>query len=256
MASYRAEGIVIKRTDFSEADRILTVFTKDRGKISALAKGVKKVTSRKSGHIELLNHSLFFIAEGKSLDILTEVETIDPFQGIKGGLEKSSLGYYMAEFINEFVKEGQVNYPLFRLFLMALSFLNDAEEERGSLLVRAFELKALSELGFAPEMRRCVLCGEPLTWSGRNGFSPEDGGVVCAHCTSGREFPLEKKTLGLLRKMTVSSWRRIGRLTLSEVSVRKIQELMQSYIEYVLEKRLKSTELLEKIHSGDFTPIK
>lgn len=254
MPTYRAEGIVIRRTDFSEADRILTIFTKNRGKISALAKGVKKVTSRKSGHVELLNHSLFFIAEGKSLDIITEAETVDPFSNIKSDLEKSGFGYYMAEFINEFVKEGQVNYPLFRLFLMALSFLNETERGREPLLVRAFELQALSVLGFAPEMRKCTVCGEPLTWGRENGFSPEDGGVVCAHCVVGRGFSLGKKTLELLREMTTSSWRRIGRIDLQELPVGEIQGLIQAYIEFILEKRLKSTELLEKIRSGKLNP--
>lgn len=253
MSTYRVEGIVIKRTDFSEADRILTIFTKDRGKVSALAKGVKRITSRKGGHVELLNHSLFFIAEGKSLDIITEAETIDPFNNIKGDLEKAGFGYYMAEFINEFLQEGQISYSLFRLFLMALSFLNDVDAGRESLLVRAFEIKALGELGFAPEIRFCTLCGEPLTWGVRNGFSPEAGGVLCAACAVEQGFSMERRTLDLLRVIMGSSWRRLGRLDTRRLPLADVQSLMQSYIEYILEKRLKSTELIEKIRSGNFT---
>jgi len=255
MPTYRAEGIVIKRIDYSESDRILTLFTKNRGKISALAKGVKKPTSRKGGHIDLLNHSIFSIAEGRSLGIITEVETVDPFASIKNDLGKSSLGYYMAEFINEFAQERQVNYSLFRLFLMALGFLNEVEGEHGLLLVRSFELKALQVLGFAPEMRVCSICGEPLSWRSTNTFSPEAGGAVCARCSSKGGLALEPGSLRFLREISSYSWRKICRLDLKEIPINEAGILIQSYIEYILEKRLKSTELLEKIRSGNFATL-
>ncbi len=251
MPTYRIEGIIIKRTDFSEADRILTVFTKDRGKISVLAKGVKKITSKKAGHIDLLNHSLMVVAEGRNLHILTEAETVDPFRGIKEDLDKSGLGYYIAEFINEFVAEGQTNYSLFRLILMALSYLDGAEDDRGPLLVRAFELKALGELGFAPEMRCCVHCGGPLSWGGGNGFSPSLGGVVCGQCIADG-FPAGKAVLGVLRGLAEESWHKINRMKLERGEREKAGELLRMYVEYLLEKRLKSTELLEKLRSASF----
>jgi len=251
MATYRVEGIIIKRTDFSEADRILTVFTKDHGKISVLAKGVKKVTSKKAGHVDLLNHSLLVLAEGRNLNVLTEAETVDPFRGIKEDLGKSGLGYYIAEFINEFLGEEQANYSLFRLMLMALSYLDGADEDRAPLLVRAFELKALGELGFAPEMRRCARCGGPLSWGGGNGFSPSLGGVVCGQCIADG-FPAGKAVLGVLRGLAEESWHKINRMKIEREEREKAGELLRMYVEYLLEKRLKSTDLLEKLRSKGF----
>ena len=252
MATYRAEGIVIKRVDFSEADRILTIFTKNHGKISAIAKGARKPTSRKGGHIELLSHSVFSLAEGRSLDVIAEAETINPFGRLRDDLEKAGLGYYMAEFINEFVRVGQAHYPLFRLFLMALSLLDESDPSHSSLLVRSFELKALCQLGFAPEVRRCVICGRPLTWATDNGFSPKDGGVLCARCHRERGFPLEKSVLDLLRDLMVWPWNKVSRIDINKRPVSQVENLNRAYVEFVLEKRLKSTELLEKIRSGEF----
>lgn len=252
MPTYRVEGIVIKRINYSEADRILTIFTKNRGKVSAIARGARKPTSRKGGHLELLSHSIFSLAEGRSLDVVTEAETVNPFKNIRGDLEKVGLGYYMAEFVNEFIRKGQTHYPLFRLLLMALSLLDDSEVSRGSLLVRSFELKALRHLGFAPEMRRCVICGGSLTWASENGFSPENGGVTCAHCLQEGGFMLEKSTLDLLRDLSVLPWKKVTRIKLCERPVRQVEGVAQAYVEYVLEKRLHSIDLLEKIRAGEF----
>jgi len=253
MPTYRAEGIVIKRINYSETDRILTIFTKNRGKISAIAKGVRKPTSRKGGHLELLSHSIFALAEGRNLDIVTEAETVNPFEGVRGSLEKTSLGYYMAEFINEFTREGQIHYPLFRLFLMALSLLDDSDAEHESLLVRSFELKALYQLGFAPEVRRCVICGRPLTWATDNGFSPADGGVTCHHCHCECEVLLEKSVLDLLRDLLVWPWNKVGRIDTEVRPVGQVEGINRAYVEFILEKRLKSTELLKKIRSNAFS---
>jgi len=252
MPTHRVEGIVIKRTNYSEADRILTIFTKNRGKVAAIAKGSRKITSRKGGHIELLSHSLFSLAEGKNLYVVSEAETIEPFREIKENLDKSGLGYYIAEFINEFVREEQRSYPLFRLCLMALGFLNDASEGAERVLVRAFELKALAELGFAPEIRKCVLCGQPLTWGECNAFSSCEGGVICSHCSAEDCVDLDEDILELLRETAFQSWKKISRIDVGERPVDRLEALVRSYVEFVLERRLESTELLKKLRNNKF----
>lgn len=256
MPTYHAEGLVIKRTNYSEADQILTIFTKNRGKVSAIAKGSRKLTSRKGGHLELLNHSIFSLAEGKSLYIITEAETIEPFSEIKSDLDKSSLGYYLAEFIDEFLPEAQRSYPFFRLCLMALGYLNDAEEKSSQVLIHAFELKALTALGFAPEIRKCVICQQPLTWGELNAFSPECGGVVCSRCSNGDGFRLDEDLVELLREVTCLPWKKINRIKARERPLEDLRTITRSYVEYVLEKRLESSTLLEKIRNGRFEPQK
>ena len=92
--TYRTEAIVLKRTDFGEADRLLTLFSKDLGKISAIAKGARKPQSRKTGHVELFMRSKFFIAKGRNLDIITQAEMVDPHAPLREDLLRVSLASY------------------------------------------------------------------------------------------------------------------------------------------------------------------
>ncbi|MFW6110124.1 MAG: DNA repair protein RecO [Patescibacteria group bacterium] len=260
MATYKFEGLVTKRTNYSETDRILTIFTRDKGMVSVLAKGVRKVDSRKGGHVDLLSHTVVQLAEGKNLYILTEAELVDSFEGIKASLEKMGWGYYMAEFINEFVQEGQGSYSLFRILLMALGHLAEADLISSPSLTHAFELKALSELGYAPEIRHCVNCGGALSWGGGNGFSPALGGVVCGKCREGDCIELSKESLELLRDLSVEPWKKIGRMRVGKRvekdCMEDVENALQKYVEFLLERQLESSELLKKIRAGDFDPSK
>jgi DNA repair protein RecO (recombination protein O) len=145
MRTYKTEGFVIRRRNFQETDRILTVFTKKNGKIQLKAPGVRKITSRRSPHVELLNYSLFTIYQAKSLPILTEVESIDVYSYLKNDLEKISLLYYICELIEGLCPENQENIQVFYLLK---DFLNSLETEPSEDLIRKFELKLLIILGY------------------------------------------------------------------------------------------------------------
>src|SRR3990167_4660571 len=108
MRTYKTEGIIIKRKNFGEADRIITVLTRNHGKIQVKATGVRKIQSRRSSHVELLNHASLFIYKGRgSLPILTEAETIDSFQDIKNDLTKVGFAYHICELIDGLCAENQ-----------------------------------------------------------------------------------------------------------------------------------------------------
>jgi DNA repair protein RecO (recombination protein O) len=101
---YRTEAIVIKRSDFFEADRLLTLYTPKLGKIRAIAKGVRKPTSRKSGHVELFTHSQLLIAKGRNLDIVTQAETVHAFRSLREDLLRTTYAFYGAELLDLFVE--------------------------------------------------------------------------------------------------------------------------------------------------------
>lgn len=148
MRSYKTEGIVIKRKNFGEADRILTVFTKNRGKIQLMAKGVRKITSKRSSHIELLNHSTLGIYEGK-LSILTETECLNHYSGLKSDLKKAGYAFYICELIDGLCAEGAENRGVFNLLQSTLFKLEI--EENPKVLVAEFEKQLLTLLGYWPE---------------------------------------------------------------------------------------------------------
>jgi len=144
--NFKSEGVVLARKNFQEADRLVTFYTKDFGKITCIAKGVKKPTSRKSGHIELATHCTLFIAKGKNLDILTEVETKRAYglENLAG--QKTLEVYQLLELIDHLTPVGQKNREVFSLLV---DFLDCVKAQNNyNLLIAAFKIKLLSTLGF------------------------------------------------------------------------------------------------------------
>jgi len=137
--SYKTEGIVLKRVNFGEADRILTIFTKHDGKIKAIAKGVRKVTSRKGGNLELFNQVILFLSEGKNWDIITEAEAVNSFENLRKNLTLVSRAFQIAEVVDRLTAEREESRKVFELLIEALS---------GKKNVKEFEIELLKELGF------------------------------------------------------------------------------------------------------------
>lgn len=152
MRAYKTEGIIIKRSNYGEADKILTIFTKHYGKICTLAKGVRRVTSRKGGNLELFNWVILFLAEGKNLDIVTEVQVKDSFSGFRKDLKRVGVAYYFCELVDKFCPERQKNQEVFCLLVKGLKDLEkkSSGSNHWTNFVEGFEIKLLEELGFWP----------------------------------------------------------------------------------------------------------
>ena len=146
MRSYKTEGIILKRTNFGEADRILTVFTKYHGKIKLIAKGVRKITSRRSPNIELFNHVTLFVHHGRTFDMLTEVQTIETFQNIRKQLELVGLAYYVCEIVDGLCAQQQPHQNVYNLLVKTLQELDHG-------IIQTFEKTLLSELGFLSQQQ-------------------------------------------------------------------------------------------------------
>ena len=115
MPTYKTEAIVLSRRNFGEADKILTIFTKHYGKIRALAKGVRRMKSRKGGNVELFNQVSLVLAKGKNLDIITEVELKNSFRFWRQNLNRVGVAYYLVELVESLTPEGQANRFAYRL---------------------------------------------------------------------------------------------------------------------------------------------
>jgi DNA repair protein RecO (recombination protein O) len=145
--TYRTEGIVIKRINFGEADKILTLFTKHYGKIHSLAKGIRKLTSRKSASLELFNLVVVFLVKGKNLDLITEVQTIDYFSSWRKNLRKVSLAYQFCELTERLTAENQANILVFNLLRDSLIKLKEVKLDKQKLLLD-FKKQLLKATGF------------------------------------------------------------------------------------------------------------
>ena len=148
MAGYRTEGVILKRTNFGEADKLLTFFSKHVGKTKLLAKGVRKTKSRKGGNLELFNWVKIYVAKGRNLDLITEVELINPFKKWRKNLGRVAVAYHFCELVDKLTAEGAKNREVFEFLVSSLEKLGtekDLEQLRSN-----FEVKLLEELGFWP----------------------------------------------------------------------------------------------------------
>ncbi len=146
MRTYSSEGFILGRRNFSEADRILVLFTKDFGKISLMAKGVRKLTSRKRGGIEIFSKIRFSAVKGKSLDILTEVRTIDSYDEIRKDLRRVSIGYYFCEVVGKVTRDEETHQDTFAIlekYFEALKTSGNLKQTRLN-----FVKEVLIDLGF------------------------------------------------------------------------------------------------------------
>ncbi len=146
MRSFKAEGIIIKRKNYGEADRIITVLTRYHGKLVVKASGVRKITSKRSAHVELLNHTNLNLYVNNKFPVLTEAEAIHDYYEIKNDLTKVGFAYHLCELIDGLCPEGQEQRGVFDLLKTTLERLSGDEDT--AIIVHDFEVKLLSMLGY------------------------------------------------------------------------------------------------------------
>jgi DNA repair protein RecO (recombination protein O) len=240
---YRAEAVILKRIDIGEADRLLTIYTPAHGKLRVTAKGVRKTLSRKSGHVELFTHGHLMLARGRTFDIVTQAEMIEPFLGLRADLNRTAHAYYVAELVDQFAEEALENKPIFDLLLAVFRRLGETPDLW--LTVRYFEMRLLGCFGYQPQLHYCVHGEEPIE-PVDSYFDPSRGGVVCPrHGEAAREArPLSLNVLKTLRYLQAHEYDEVMHLNLTQTTRAEIEALMQRYITYLLERRLHSPEFL------------
>lgn len=154
MRGYKSEGVVLLRRVYGEADRILVVYSKDYGKVSLMAKGVRRLGSRKRGHVEVFSRINFSAVSGKGMDLITEADLIDNYSVIRKSLKKATVGYYFCEVIEKVTREGEKNALLYNLLT---EYLEDLVDERELTEMRKeFVREVLISIGFWPMTKEMV----------------------------------------------------------------------------------------------------
>ena len=236
---YKTKGIILKRTNLGEADRIVTIFTQKFGKIKVLAKGVRKTLSKMAGHLEPFCLTRLQIAEGRNLDIITSAEVEECFFGIRSNLEKTQTCFYIAEIVDKMVEEGQAHPEIFDLLVSTFTHADDLNE---SLLISYFEINFLAEMGFRPELYECTHCQQKLT-PGQNNFDFSRGGLVCSECGSGR--PVSDETIKLIRYSLDHQFSQIQKIKVSTKVTKEIRDLTNYYLKHIHQKDFKSEKYLQ-----------
>lgn len=210
MPSFTTEGIVLRHNNFGEADRILTVLTPYKGKLKVLAKGIRRITSRRAGNVEPLNKVKVHIFRASGMPILQEAESLKTFSKIKDNLILSTYASYVLEITDRLIVEGQLHKEVYNLLLGLLELL---EKNPRQIFIRGFEVKLLTELGF---------------WSAD-------------------QLLVSSNLKALLKGLESLSWVEIDKLKLTKNQSIELEGLLRYHIEKILESPLKSIQLINKL---------
>ena len=242
MPVYRDEAVVLRCQKLGEADRIVTLLTRGRGLVRAVAKGVRKTSSRLGARVEpfmLIDVQLY---EGRSLDIVTQAETIGAYgTAIATDYGRYTAGTAMLETTERLTEtEGEPAVQLYLLLAGGLRTLAEGRHEPG-LVLDAFLLRALAVSGWAPSFVDCARCGSP---GPHKAFAVAMGGVVCPQCRPAGAAAPHSETLELLSALLTGDW---PRADASEPRRRKeASGLVAAYLQWHLERQVRSLRLVER----------
>lgn len=249
---YRTHGLILRRRDYRDADRILTVFTPNYGKLELIAKGVRKTTSRKAGHLELFAHCSLLVAQARTWDIITEAVTVESFSGLRMDLDKIARAGYLCELVDCFTESEDENQLLWDLLLVTLSELDVAPTDDGfftlALLQHWFELHLLTLTGFQPQLFHCLACDEELT-PVTNYINLIAGGVICPECAQSQPDmePISPDVLKVLRFLQSRPWPAVAQVKVREHVMRQVGNLIYRYLLTVLERQLRSVDFMRRL---------
>ncbi|HEX5322770.1 MAG TPA: DNA repair protein RecO [Capsulimonadaceae bacterium] len=257
MPHYNATAIVLRRLHFGETDNILTLYTRERGRISAIAKGARKPISRLSGATEALTCVRFGLATGNSMDIVTQAEVKESFPLLRHDLQRLAHGMYFAELLSHSVADEDPNPYLFDLLMSGLFLLQRVTPPESG--ARWFELILLRDLGYAPQLEECVYCQTPLPadQSGDSLFalSNSQGGALCpihAHPDTYEDHSaLSHSALSYLQALSAIPMEQVSAVPSVPAPVVKAQDqarmALRRYIRCHLERDLKSLDFLDSL---------
>ncbi len=242
MPLYRDEAIVLRTHKLGEADRIITLLTRHHGRVRAVARGVRKTSSRWGSRLEPFPHVDLQLAEGRSLDNITQAETITPFSGGMGlHYDRYTSGTVMLETADRLVAEEK--QPSLQQFLLLVGGLRAmvAGDHTPSAVLDSYLLRSLAVAGYAPSFDHCARCGleGPHRW-----FSPASGGVLCATCRVPGSANPAPESLTVLAALLTGDWEVVDHA--DPRHLREASGVVAAYLAWHLERGLRSIQYLER----------
>ncbi len=246
MGLYKTYGIVLGHRDLGEADKILTIFSPNHGKLHAVAKGVRRPRNRLIGGTQLFSFSDFLIMKGRNLDVISQCELKESFHEIRSNLERMAYGSFFAEMIRATTPIEEKNSELFRFFLKTLYVLTNWTCYE--TLSRIFEIKLMAIQGFTPQISQCAACGSKLTDEMK--FSPALGGVICKKCfDKDREAVIiDKNTLYTMHIMLKKTYEALANLNISCKINTQLKKSLHLFIQNQLDYKFKTLKFIEDIN--------
>ncbi|MBB5173931.1 DNA repair protein RecO [Texcoconibacillus texcoconensis] len=245
----KVEGIVIRTQDYGETNKIVTLITRENGKVAMMAQGAKRPKSRFASASQLFVYGQFVYRPSSGLGTLNQGDVIDLFRDIKNDLMLTSYAAYVVEMLDRLTDERVRNPYLFELVYQMLQRLNEGVDPE--VLLRIYETKMLTQAGVAPRLNGCVGCGETTS---QFSFSLQQGGVLCEVCKTSDpyRYDVDQAVIKLLRGFLHLDLQRIGEVSLKERTKKQLRHVLNDYYDAYVGLNLKSKRFLEQMERMDF----
>jgi DNA repair protein RecO (recombination protein O) len=247
MPTYQADAVVLRRLDYGEADRILTLLTREHGKLSVIAKGSRRAKARAANGLDLFARSHMMLAKGHNLDVVAQAQRAGDVRNISGDLRRTAYACLVAEVADKVLEERHPVDDVFDLVVTTIERLN-APERSARAESAWFLMRILDLLGYQPQLVDCAGCNQPLpeaaAW-----FSPLLGGILCRRCGSHDQAgsPVSVNGLKVLRLMAAGDGALYDRLRLSPELLHEVETALEAQLEYHLDRQLKSLDFIRGI---------
>ncbi|KAB7708737.1 DNA repair protein RecO [Bacillus aerolatus] len=240
----KIEGIVIRTSNYGETNKIVTIFTREKGKLAFMARGAKKPNSRLSSVTQPFTHGSFLAHSGSGLGTLQQGEMLSSMRHIREDLMATAYAAYMAELLDKSTEEKQPNPYLYEFFEQSLHYLNEGYD--AEILTNIFEMKMLQVIGLRPELSSCVNCGSQ---EGRFAFSIRENGLLCHRCFDIDPYllPLSPAAVKLLRLFYFFDLSRLGSINVKEETKKELRAAISMYYDEYSGLYLKSRRFLDQM---------
>jgi DNA repair protein RecO (recombination protein O) len=240
------EGIVIRSVDYGESSKVVTLFTRENGKIGIMARGAKKAKSRLGAVSQLFTHGYYLCkaSPGTSMPDLSQGEIVESYRDLRQSLMKTAYAAYIAELLDRLTDEREPNPYLFHLLMLTFRYIDEGRDEE--ILCRIFETKMLKVAGIAPRFDACCNCGterEPYA------ISVSQGGLLCPACLSTDPYAISvtPSTWKLIKLFQWFDLERLGEIEVKPATRSQLKHVLRSFFDHHLDLRLKSRAFLDQI---------
>lgn len=240
----KCEGIVIRVNDYGETNKIVTIYTREWGKVGVMARGAKKPNSRLAAITQPFTYGYYLIQTGRGLGGLQQGEIISSMKAIKEDIFLTAYASYIAELTDKSTEDRKSNPYLFELFYQILNYINEGLDPEVITLI--YEMKMVNTLGLYPVLDKCSVCG---CTEGRYSFSIREGGLLCHRCVEKDpyRFDISQAAIKLLRVFYYIDLKRLGNISVKEETKSELRKVVDSYYEEYSGLNLKSKRFLKQM---------
>ena len=240
----KCEGIVLRTTDYGETNKIVTLYTREWGKIGVMARGAKKPKSRLSAITQPFTYGFFLLQNGRGLGNMQQGEIITPLRAIKEDIFLTAYASYVVELTDKSTDEKKTNPFIFELLYQTLTYLNEGYDPE--ILKNIYEMKMLPVLGLYPILNQCAICGDK---EGLFSFSIREGGIICHRCLTKDPYHLKvsSATIKLLRIFYFFDLHRLGNISVKVETKAELKKVIDTYYNEYSGLFLKTKKFIEQL---------